>query len=67
MTTESEDYDISTLVSDIGGQLATWIGMSVITAAEVIELVAQVAARYVEQKRKNKSQGSTKKSPNNNC
>jgi len=41
-TTESPDYDIIRLVSDIGGQLGLWIGVSVITLVEVLQLAALV-------------------------
>ena len=61
VTTESEDYDISQLVSDIGGQLGVWIGLSVITAAEVVELVIMIAGRCTKRKRQRYRQRSTKK------
>ena len=41
-TTESPDYDLIRLVSDIGGQLGLWIGISVITLVEVSQLCADV-------------------------
>lgn len=37
-TQESEDYTRNQLVSDIGGQLGLWVGISIITLAEVLEL-----------------------------
>ena len=41
-TEESEDYSQSQLLSDIGGQLGLWVGISVITLAEVLELVVDM-------------------------
>lgn len=38
-TEESQDYTQSQLLSDIGGQLGLWVGISVITLAEVLELL----------------------------
>nr|URS64682.1 FMRFamide-gated sodium channel 1 [Malacoceros fuliginosus] len=38
-TQESEDYTRNQLVSDIGGQLGLWVGISLITLAEVLELI----------------------------
>lgn len=38
-TEESEDYSRNQLVSDIGGQLGLWVGISIITLAEVFELL----------------------------
>lgn len=38
VTQETADYDPNQLVSDIGGQLGIWVGISVITLSEVIEL-----------------------------
>ena len=37
-TQESQDYTRNQLVSDIGGQLGLWVGISIITLAEVLEL-----------------------------
>ena len=48
-TTESADYDATRLVSDIGGQLGLWIGISVMTLFEVIQLFADVL-RYLTAK-----------------
>ena len=41
-TQESEDYTRNQLVSDIGGQLGLWVGISLITLTEVLELAIQV-------------------------
>jgi len=38
VTQETADYDPNQLVSDIGGQLGIWVGISVITLSEVVEL-----------------------------
>jgi len=38
VTQETADYDANQLVSDIGGQLGIWVGISVITLSEVVEL-----------------------------
>ena len=48
-TTESADYDATRLVSDIGGQLGLWIGISVMTLFEVIQLFADIL-RYLTAK-----------------
>ena len=37
-TTEAPDYEAVQLMSDIGGQLALWIGISVITLFEVLQV-----------------------------
>ena len=39
VTQETADFDPNQLVSDIGGQLGIWVGISVITLSEVVELV----------------------------
>nr|URS64684.1 FMRFamide-gated sodium channel-like 4 [Malacoceros fuliginosus] len=41
-TTEAPDYEAIRLVSDIGGQLGLWIGISVMTLFEVLQLFADV-------------------------
>ena len=41
-TTESPDYTSTQLVSDIGGQLGLWVGISIITLAEVFELFVDI-------------------------
>lgn len=38
-TEESPEYTINQLVSDIGGQAGLWIGMSVITVAEILSVL----------------------------
>ncbi|KAK2152815.1 hypothetical protein LSH36_317g03027 [Paralvinella palmiformis] len=48
-TTESPDYEAIRLVSDIGGQLGLWIGISVMTLFEVLQLIADVF-RYLTSK-----------------
>lgn len=45
-TQESGDYTTNQLVSDIGGQLGLWVGISIITLTEVIELMCEII-RYL--------------------
>lgn len=52
ITQELEDYTSTQLVSDIGGQLGLWIGISIITLAEVIELVCDLCRLAFTAKRK---------------
>jgi len=51
-TTESPDYDLIRLVSDIGGQLGLWIGVSVITLVEVVQLVTLVVRVVTARRRR---------------
>ena len=58
-TTESPDYDLIRLVSDIGGQLGLctgqlglWIGVSVITLVEVLQLAALVVRVIAARRRR---------------
>ena len=46
ITHEKEDYTSTQLLSDIGGQLGLWVGISIITLAEALELVWDVC-RYI--------------------
>lgn len=41
-TQESPDYEPNQLVSDIGGQLGIWVGISIITLSEVVELTCML-------------------------
>ena len=42
LTEETPEYTPTQLVSDIGGQLGLWVGISVITLTEVIELLGDI-------------------------
>lgn len=61
ITQEMEDYTTTQLVSDIGGQLGLWVGISIITLAEVLELfwntismLFSVRNKVLQNQRKNK-------------
>ena len=59
-TVESEDYQTSQLLSDIGGQLGLWIGVSIISLSELIELVIDIGTHLVRRhilNRKRRAQG----------
>ena len=46
-TEESPDYTGSDIISDIGGQLGLWVGISVITLAEVLALIGDILSYLV--------------------
>ena len=46
-TEESPDYTGSDVISDIGGQLGLWVGISVITLAEVLALVGDILSHLL--------------------
>ena len=46
-TQESPDYEPNQLVSDIGGQLGIWVGISIITLSEVIELACMLLRHFM--------------------
>ncbi|XP_070545644.1 FMRFamide-activated amiloride-sensitive sodium channel-like [Ptychodera flava] len=50
-TTELPAYDLDDILSDIGGTLGLYIGLSIITVAEFIEFVAAIL-RYLYQSRR---------------
>ena len=58
-TEESAEYTQAQLLSDIGGQLGLWVGISVITLAEVIELLVDIIKWLVMRRRRPSSRGST--------
>jgi len=62
-TTESPDYDIIRLVSDIGGQLGLWIGVSVITLVEVLQLAALIVRVITARRRRRLRPPSKSRSP----
>jgi len=47
LTRETAGYDLARLVSDIGGQLGIWIGLSFIAIVELFELAWKVMHRAV--------------------
>ena len=48
---EIEDYHFTQLVSDMGGQLGLWIGVSIITMVETVELVYNIICYVIDKKR----------------
>ena len=55
VTKESPNYTLTQLLSDIGGQMGLWIGCSVITLAEVVELFLQVIRNGLKGKKRTPS------------
>ena len=51
-TVESPLYTSAQLISEVGGQLGVWIGISVITMTEVIELVIEICCKAIPGKKK---------------
>ena len=51
-TVESPLYTSAQLVSEIGGQLGVWIGISIITLTEVMELVIEICCKAIRGKKK---------------
>ena len=49
-TAESPDYNTNQLVSDIGGQLGLWVGISIITLTEVMELLCNIVSFFFSTK-----------------
>ncbi|CAH1779882.1 unnamed protein product [Owenia fusiformis] len=50
--TETKDYTGIQLISDVGGQLGLWLGISIITLTEVFELIADIVHLCLKRKRK---------------
>ena len=71
-TIENEDYQTSQLLSDIGGQLGLWIGVSVISLSELFELAMDLLAyttrRHILRRRsmRSKSRGDYERPPHQN-
>ena len=49
-TQETPDYTPNQLVSDIGGQLGIWVGISVITLTEVMEMICMLFRYFMTSK-----------------
>ncbi|XP_078692023.1 acid-sensing ion channel 1C-like [Branchiostoma floridae x Branchiostoma belcheri] len=41
---ESPGYEVENLLGDLGGQLGLWVGMSLLSAMEVVEIFADLFA-----------------------
>ena len=46
-TQESPDYDVTQLISDTGGQLGVWLGMSVVSFSETFTLLGQIMRYFL--------------------
>ena len=46
-TMEVPDYDSNALISDIGGQLGLWVGISIITLVEVTDLFISLLSYFI--------------------
>jgi Amiloride-sensitive sodium channel len=52
VTRESAEFSVNRLISEIGGQLAIWVGVSAIAIAEIVELGALLVRNLATSKRK---------------
>ncbi|XP_066274107.1 amiloride-sensitive sodium channel subunit alpha-like [Branchiostoma lanceolatum] len=43
LITETPGYEVENLLGDIGGQLGLWVGMSCLSAMEILEVLADIA------------------------
>ena len=48
VTSEVPEYTVSQLLGDIGGQLGLWIGMSIMTIAEILEFIFYLVYRLLK-------------------
>ena len=53
-TTEQEDFPLSTLVANMGGLMGLWVGMSVLSLMEIVQLLLDVLAAFWKRKVVNK-------------
>lgn len=53
--TEQRSYELEDFVSDIGGQLGLWVGFSVLTVAEFLELILLIVQAAVNISKGNRS------------
>jgi hypothetical protein len=52
VTRERAEFEASRLVSELGGQLAIWLGVSVVTLCEVVELIVLLVHSRLTSKRR---------------
>ena len=58
-TKESALYSLPSLISDIGGQFGIWIGVSVITLSELMELIVSACIDFMRRGKKKRKDGET--------